>query len=619
MTGPRWDRPEPTALRRLAVTWTLMVFAVAIGWTMVGVFDGTSWQAWFALPALGMLAFLALLRLVRSPEWAGPVLGILALVAMMSVCFGDGTAIWGFIPTTETFERWRELSDLAIDYIAEASSPAEPSEGLMLFTAAAGALVGWGLDITAVGLAVPAWTGLIGAAALAVPMAFTIGGVPKPALAGIVAGYLLVLWVATPRARPSRDPEPGAPRGRDLAAWGRGAGIVLAAATAAAGGIVLAPEYYSSSPLVDGLPKVLVFGNGVSPLVDLGQDLGARVEKQALKVTASALWAPPYLRVMALEDFSDNTWKHRETEVEPLGEGMWVDRSSTAPLGWSTEVRDQRIEILDLRSDWLPVPMRTELVSGLTGSWGTQPGDGTVTAIDATASGQAYLVEWERPAMQQVGGTEGAYWDVVRIEADGLDGTSDIIADTRESRTFLDSGASELDGLPLASASQEMADPGLLPPGVRADLEVPADLPPVIAETAQRVTEARTGPIDKAMGLLAYFRQTDFEYSTEAPDAEGYDSDSSGAIAQFLEVRKGYCVHFAAAMTVMARTLGIPARVAIGFLPGELTGTAGRDRNVYSVTSRQLHAWPELYFGEIGWTWFEPTVGNPLVPTDAGA
>jgi hypothetical protein len=74
------------------------------------------------------------------------------------------------------------------------------------------------------------------------------------------------------------------------------------------------------------------------------------------------------------------------------------------------------------------------------------------------------------------------------------------------------------------------------------------------------------------------------------------------AIARFLETKEGFCVHFAFTMAAMARTLHIPARVAVGFTPG----TQNSDGSM-SVGLKDAHAWPELYFEGIGWTRFEPT------------
>jgi transglutaminase-like putative cysteine protease len=67
---------------------------------------------------------------------------------------------------------------------------------------------------------------------------------------------------------------------------------------------------------------------------------------------------------------------------------------------------------------------------------------------------------------------------------------------------------------------------------------------------------------------------------------------------------KGYCEQFATAMAMMAREVGIPSRVAVGFLPGEKKG------NVWEVSIKDMHAWPELYFSGFGWVRFEPTPGR---------
>src|SRR5699024_1469363 len=98
----------------------------------------------------------------------------------------------------------------------------------------------------------------------------------------------------------------------------------------------------------------------------------------------------------------------------------------------------------------------------------------------------------------------------------------------------------------------------------------------------------------------AYFRGDDFEYSLDAPEKASGD-----AISDFLSDKKGYCVQFSSAMTIMARTMGIPARIGVGFAGGE------EDDGGYDVSMQDSHAWPELYFEGAGWVRFEPTPGGP--------
>ncbi len=97
-------------------------------------------------------------------------------------------------------------------------------------------------------------------------------------------------------------------------------------------------------------------------------------------------------------------------------------------------------------------------------------------------------------------------------------------------------------------------------------------------------------------------------------------SAGGNQLRRFLtEVREGYCEQFAIAMAMMAREVGIPSRVAVGFTSGEIV-----DNNFQQVTTHDAHAWPELWFPEAGWVPFEPTpradgtVSVPSYTTPAG-
>src|SRR5699024_4323409 len=106
---------------------------------------------------------------------------------------------------------------------------------------------------------------------------------------------------------------------------------------------------------------------------------------------------------------------------------------------------------------------------------------------------------------------------------------------------------------------------------------------------------------ESAVALQDWLRSDEFEYSLDAP------ADASGsALEDFLRDKRGYCVQFSGAMTAMARSLGIPARIGVGFTAGTPTGEGS-----YDVRLNQAHAWPELYFEGSGWVRFEPTPGGP--------
>lgn len=128
-------------------------------------------------------------------------------------------------------------------------------------------------------------------------------------------------------------------------------------------------------------------------------------------------------------------------------------------------------------------------------------------------------------------------------------------------------------------------------------LALPANVRDLLTRTAQRITAGDATPYQKAIALQDYF-QTDFTY-TLTPKITG---TGTAAIESFLQNKSGFCQQFAATMAAMARALGIPAVVDIGYTPG----TAQSDGS-FQVTTHDAHAWPMLYFDGIGWVQFEPT------------
>jgi hypothetical protein len=128
----------------------------------------------------------------------------------------------------------------------------------------------------------------------------------------------------------------------------------------------------------------------------------------------------------------------------------------------------------------------------------------------------------------------------------------------------------------------------------------------VVSRTARDITAGAAGDYERAVRLQEYFALTGgFQYDTRVQVGSGPQ-----AIARFLRDKEGFCIHFSFAMAAMARSLGIPARVAVGFAPGSPTA----DGSV-AVTLRDAHAWPELYFEGVGWTRFEPTPTRGTMPS----
>lgn len=119
-----------------------------------------------------------------------------------------------------------------------------------------------------------------------------------------------------------------------------------------------------------------------------------------------------------------------------------------------------------------------------------------------------------------------------------------------------------------------------------------------VAQTARDVADDAETSYDQAVALQRWLRDpTRFTYSTTIP--RGGTGDP---VWDFLQDRTGYCIQFATTMVVMARSLGIPARLAVGYLPGDRTGETS-----WQITGQDSHAWPEIYFPGTGWVRFEPT------------
>jgi hypothetical protein len=148
----------------------------------------------------------------------------------------------------------------------------------------------------------------------------------------------------------------------------------------------------------------------------------------------------------------------------------------------------------------------------------------------------------------------------------------------------------------VPTSGQVAAATGSLDTSLTRYLTLPSNFPADVKDKAKQVTAGDTTPFQKAVSLQDYFL-SDFTYSLQVAAGDG-----NSAIQSFLKDRKGFCQQFAGTMAAMARSLGIPAVVAVGFTPG----TAQQDGS-YQVTTHDAHAWPMLYFSGLGWIRFEPT------------
>jgi transglutaminase-like putative cysteine protease len=139
---------------------------------------------------------------------------------------------------------------------------------------------------------------------------------------------------------------------------------------------------------------------------------------------------------------------------------------------------------------------------------------------------------------------------------------------------------------------------------------IPPGIDPRIAEVAERWTEGLSTPYEQIYAIQQHFQSDEFIYDqTVEPVAD------NEALVNFFRSKRGFCQQFATAMALLVRELGYPARVAVGFREGD----ADAQGDTYTVTSKDAHAWVEVYFGETyGWLPFEPTPQRTNPVAEAG-
>jgi len=282
----------------------------------------------------------------------------------------------------------------------------------------------------------------------------------------------------------------------------------------------------------------------VSPMVDIRSRLVDQSDQLLFTVTTTT---PSYWRLTSLETFDDGIWKSSGTYVTADG----LLPAEMPPVGES-EAIEQRFDMIALSAVWLPA------------AW--QP-----VAVEAPSP-----VRWHAAS-----GTL-----MVDNETDDSDGLSYRIR-------------SQLPEPDLALLQQVPLTPN--PAVGDTYVQLPADLTPVAQRVAREVTSGARTPYEASRALQDWFL-SEFTYDLTVP--AGHDGD---AINAFLARRSGYCEQFAGTFAVMARTLGLPARVAVGFTPGE---PAPNDPGTFEVRGLHAHAWPEVWIEGVGWIAFEPTPGR---------
>ncbi|MGC3993881.1 MAG: transglutaminaseTgpA domain-containing protein [Propionicimonas sp.] len=440
------------------------------------------------------------------------------------------------------------LFEQTYSFIQTAFAPMPYDAGFAVFCAVLLWAVYLLCETLAIGLAAPAWTFPVLLLPYLVPT-LAIYSETSPFLFVLpAAGYALVLATATATSA-------GADGGNDVdtvAGWRRGVATTATLSTVLAlvGTVVVSlpiPERSAGAQSSGGQGSVQLG----DPSLDLIRNVNSNSDQVVITYRTSD-GDGEYLRLAALPAFDDRGFHLTATDLVPLS----ADRDGPAA---STSTEETSITVGNLASEYLPTPWYPLTADVDPDVWRYDPKTLAVVAVGTGRTSATRGLSYETTS--------------ARLPA-----------------------ASAL--LPDLTLAGDPADGGLT-------LQLPDSLSDEVRQLAEQVTAGRNGAGRKALALAEFLRSDAFTYSTAVTPGTTLSTLDDFLLGS----RIGYCEQFAGALAVMARVVGIPSRVVVGFLPGRKVGAN------WQVTPRNMHAWTELYFGgDVGWVPVDATpsgaVGN---------
>ncbi len=553
-----------------------------------GLIEHGSWLSSACVTVLLLAALTATVRALVRTAWLPSLLGLAAAVLGIVLAYGgSGTGAPGSNPLTRAWDLGAQGIRLIQDSMVP--MPAQRPADVIVVTAAAAIFLL--VDALAIGADVPALSALP-LVAFWLPAVFL--GFPTNGWGLFWAGLSYLLLLAVGAAPPVSD----SVRLRQGSTIVAGALGVLLVALVGAPALSSLPAWAAVS-----LPNLGAGPTGplqLSDSLDLRDSLGMRSSQAVLTYTVTTPQAQQAaaaassggtvastpnatagtttgvvpsassigpLRAFTVDEFDGRQW-HRTgpTLGQAWAPGQVLGGGPSAPRlidPSNPHVLDVAVTLQNLEQSELPIATFARTLQ-VTGPWTYNPTKDEVDGRAPTTSGQQYAMQVYVPTI--------------------------TAADLRNAGVATPPGSDDYLQLP---SSQHIGD---------------------VAALAKQIVGKAATPYDEALALQSYLRSTaNFTYDTRVPPAT-----TSDAVWDFLQDRRGYCVQFATAMAIMSRTLGIPTRVAVGFLPG--TAVMDGDHLTYVVSGKLAHAWPELYFRGYGWVRFEPTpaeqTGAPPVWSD---
>jgi transglutaminase-like putative cysteine protease len=544
----------------------LAALALAVAsWPLTTLLQPSTW----ARPALLLVLLVAVVGMLGRAaglRGAAVLLAQLVLIVLTVIWVFLGSHLWYGLPTRQTLEDARALVEETVTTVTNFAAPAPTSAAVVFVVAASLALLATAIDYLAVTRRSPALAGLVLLAVFLVSAANSGSSLNPVYFLALAFMWLLLLarqGSSLLRRWSSTDATPATPT-RDLDDVRGTAGHASVARALGVSTLVLAialpavlphlpPHYFA-----DGLGRSVSGSGGrgtvgFTQTLDLTADLASRDSTPVITYRTNDPTPPP-LRVSTTSHYEDGKWLPEQ--VSPKHVATSTSPKVPAPVGLQDDVERTKYRI-KVQTNRLNAP-RLAAPSPLVGAdldgveWGIDRDDGSVLVSRRPSHYQATFL------------------------AIGRDVTA---------RTFA-------------------ADPTKLPGVTPEDLILDPRSSDRVRTLATRVVGSAKTPLGKAIKIQDYLRDPSrFSYSlTLAAPRQDSHGNRLDPISHFLVTKQGYCTQFATAMIMMARAEGIPARMAVGFLPGVEGGN-----DLYTVTQSNAHAWPELYVPDLGWTRFEPT------------
>ncbi|WP_199438991.1 transglutaminase TgpA family protein [Umezawaea beigongshangensis] len=532
--------PRDSAWSGSPTPWVAALAVVCSATALSGVISGLVWLVHVTVAVAVITATGVGVRATRLPLFVVPIAQLLALACLLVTIF-TRSGVLLVLPGPRAVDDLLALLGDSITEVQSGVPPVASTPAMTCLILVAIGLVAVLVDNLAVSTAAPAASGLVLLCVFAVPASLAEEMLPVWTFVLGAAAFALLLAVD------------GQHRHR---AWrGRGGGVSTgsgpAATSVAAVAVVIALLAGASLTFVGtvgrlpGADNGIGVGNGgmgIKPMTKLRGLLDQGENAELFHVRG--LEDPTYMRVSTLREYVPGEgWIVGPLSADSVPAGGDLPLQAGDPGGG--EVTRVDIDPIGWLDNWLPTYGRPRRAENLDENWRFDPSRGVVFSERARRA-EAFSIETvlEQPSAD---------------ELRAANGTADV-----------ERGYSEVDGVDDR-----------------------------IVELARNLTRDAGNQFDRAAALSDFFTDpvNGFTYSTETSAPV-----TSDALTDFvLDGRTGFCEQYASAMAVMARVVGLPSRVAVGFTSGYPSA------DYRTITNQDAHAWVEVHFPGHGWTVFDPT------------